>query len=90
MCLNSSKIGGLNWGTSAPLQEKWVVMSLFFVGLQLHGRVHMIEKYVKTECGLNKYSELKTKEGVFAKARLYWFIFFATLRDFPKQKIKRK
>ena len=50
----------------------------------------MIDKYVKTECGLNKYSELKAKEGVFAKARLYWFIFFATLRDFPKQRIKRK
>ena len=39
----------------------------------------MIDKYVKTECGLNKYSKLKAKRGVLAKARLYWFIFFATI-----------
>ena len=50
----------------------------------------MIDKYVKTECGLNKYSKLKAKRGVLAKARLYWFLFFATLRDLPKKQFKRK
>mgnify|MGYP001250335663 CR=1 FL=1 len=48
----------------------------------------MIEKYVKTECGMLKYSELKAKRGIFAKARLYWFLLFATLRDLPKKKSK--
>jgi len=50
----------------------------------------MIEKYVKTECGLNKYSKLKAKRGFLAKARLCWFLVFATLRDLPKKQFKRK
>tara|TARA_B100000579_G_C22146586_1_gene538982 strand:+ start:86 stop:238 length:153 start_codon:yes stop_codon:yes gene_type:complete len=49
----------------------------------------MIEKYVKTECGLGKYSELKAKKGFLAKVRLYWFLFFATLRDLPKKQLKK-
>ena len=41
-----------------------------------------IKDYIKTECGQLKYKELASRTGFLAKCRLYWFIFFAILRDF--------
>ena len=36
---------------------------------------------IKTPCGRAKYSELSLKTNLFAKLRLYWFIFFAIIKD---------
>lgn len=36
---------------------------------------------IKTPCGRAKYSDLFLKKGVIAKLRLYWFIFFAVIKD---------
>ena len=40
-----------------------------------------INKWIKTPCGRSKYSELDSQKGNFSKLRLYWFVFFAALRD---------
>ncbi|MBI36307.1 MAG: hypothetical protein CL568_01820 [Alphaproteobacteria bacterium] len=40
-----------------------------------------IEKYIRTECGLEKYNKLKKNNGTLAHIRLYWFLFIATIRD---------
>ena len=36
---------------------------------------------IKTPCGRTKYLELSTKKGMFAQIRLWWFIFFAVIKD---------
>ncbi len=41
-----------------------------------------MDKFIKTQCGLDKYKKLRTKKGIFNKLRYYWFIFFASIRDF--------
>ena len=41
----------------------------------------MSNKYIITQCGLDKYEQLKIKTGIFNVIRLYWFVFFASLRD---------
>lgn len=41
----------------------------------------MSNKYITTQCGLNKYEQLKVKTGIFNVIRFYWFVFFASLRD---------
>ena len=41
----------------------------------------MSNKYITTQCGLNKYEELKIKTGIFNSIRFYWFVFFASIRD---------
>ena len=40
-----------------------------------------LRKFIKTECGLNKYEELKNKKGYYNLLRFYWFVFFASIRD---------
>ena len=60
-------------------------MNLFSVSLGNRWKASMINKYVKTQCGLDKYFELKARRGFFARARLCWFVVFATLRDFRKK-----
>ena len=40
-----------------------------------------LRKFIKTECGLNKYEELRIKKGFYNLFRFYWFIFFASIRD---------
>ena len=42
-----------------------------------------IQSFFKTECGLSEYHLLKMRanKGIWNKLRLYWFVFFATLRD---------
>ncbi len=41
-----------------------------------------IYKFIKTECGQSKYERLTLNKSFFGKIRLYWFIFFASLKDF--------
>ena len=41
---------------------------------------------IKTKCGISKYNKLRIKKGFFNKLRLYWFVFFAVIRDFFKRK----
>ena len=40
-----------------------------------------IYSLIKTECGQAKYQMLLSKEGFFARIRLYWFIIFAIIKD---------
>ena len=45
-----------------------------------------INKFIKTECGINEYHRLKilSKRNIFYKIRFYWFVSIATLRDYFK------
>ena len=40
-----------------------------------------IYRFIKSECGRAKYENLILNKTFFGKIRLYWFIFFATLKD---------
>jgi len=40
---------------------------------------------IKTKCGKEKYNELKKKNGIFYKLRLYFFLLIGGLRDFFKK-----
>ena len=42
----------------------------------------LMKKYIKTQCGLVKYNELELKTGIYNRVRFYWFVFFASIRDF--------
>tara|TARA_Y100001970_G_scaffold290757_1_gene425624 strand:+ start:3811 stop:3960 length:150 start_codon:yes stop_codon:yes gene_type:complete len=42
----------------------------------------LIYQLIKTDCGRAKFESLKTQKGFFKRIRLYWFIFFASIRDF--------
>ena len=45
----------------------------------------MVNKFkIKTSCGIDKFNKLKNKHGLLNKVRLYWFIFFAVIRDYKK------
>jgi hypothetical protein len=46
----------------------------------------MIEKFIKTECGLSEYKRLKilSEHKLFFKLKLYLYIIAATIRDFFK------
>ena len=44
----------------------------------------MKNKLIKTKCGLEKYNQLKQRQTLFGKLRLFWFVIFATLRDYRK------
>ena len=39
---------------------------------------------IKTACGISKYNKLKTNKTFIGKLRLYWFKFFAIIRDLNK------
>ena len=39
---------------------------------------------IKTTCGLEKYDKLKSNKTFIGKLRLYWFKFFAIIRDLNK------
>ena len=45
-----------------------------------------IEKYIKTQCGLEKYNHLRelADKSLINKIRLYHFVIIATLRDIFK------
>ena len=40
-----------------------------------------MSKFITTECGINKFNELRNKKGFLRKIRLYWFVTIASLRD---------
>ena len=40
-----------------------------------------IYKLIKTECGQAKYEALILNKTFLGKIRLYWFIFFAAIKD---------
>ena len=42
-----------------------------------------IKRWIKTDCGRVKYSELAKRPGLAAKLRLGWFVLIAVLRDLP-------
>ena len=42
-----------------------------------------IHRWIKTECGRAKYTELAARRGVLARLRLAWFVLIAALRDLP-------
>ena len=46
--------------------------------------------FIKTKCGLEKYELLKSRKGVFAKLRFYWFVFFASVRDIFEKTASKK
>ena len=41
---------------------------------------------IKTVCGLEKYEELSKRKGFFNRLRFYWFVLFASIRDFCKKR----
>ena len=41
----------------------------------------LIFSLIKTDCGRAKYEMLASKKGIFNRIRLYWFIIFATIKD---------
>ena len=40
---------------------------------------------IKTVCGLEKYDDLSRRKGFINKLRFYWFVLFASIRDFGKK-----
>ena len=46
-----------------------------------------MKKYIKTQCGIDKYNELKEKadNGILHILRFYFFCFIATIRDIGKK-----
>ena len=50
-----------------------------------------MKQHIKTSCGIEKYKELSSRQGLFNRIRLYWFClywfcFFAVIRDFGKER----
>ena len=41
----------------------------------------LLHRWIKTECGRAKYTELAARPGFLAKLRLGWFLIIAALRD---------
>ena len=41
-----------------------------------------IHKFIKSPCGQAKYEKLNLNKTFFGRIRLFWFIIFATIRDF--------
>ena len=51
----------------------------------IHLMVLFMNKFrIKTACGIDKYNKLKSNKTFIGKLRLYWFNFFAVIRDFNK------
>jgi len=40
-----------------------------------------MNKFIKSECGLNKYEELSSYKSVLGRVRFYWFVLIASIRD---------
>ena len=38
-------------------------------------------RWIKTECGRAKYTELAGRKGASARLRLAWFVLIAAIRD---------
>ena len=51
----------------------------------IHWMVLFMNKFrIKTACGIDKYNRLKRNKTFIGKLRLYWFNFFAVIRDLNK------
>jgi len=44
-----------------------------------------MKQHIKTSCGIEKYKELSSRQGLFNRIRFYWFCLFAVIRDFGKE-----
>ena len=40
-----------------------------------------IDRWIKTDCGRAKYTELAARPGALARVRLAWFVLIAAVRD---------
>ena len=45
-----------------------------------------MKQHIKTSCGIEKYKELSSSQGLFKRIRFYWFCFFAVISDFGKER----
>ena len=53
--------------------------------IKLYLTVLFMDKFkIKTACGIDKYNKLKINKTFIGKLRLYWFNFFAIIRDLNK------
>ena len=53
--------------------------------LKIYKMVLFMNKFkIKTACGIDKYKKLKKNKTLIGKLRLYWFNFFAVIRDLNK------
>ena len=50
----------------------------------------LMKNNIKTVCGLEKYEELSKRKGFFNRVRFYWFVLFASIRDFLKKNSIKK
>ena len=51
----------------------------------IYSMVLFMNKFrIKTSCGIDKYNKLKRNKTFTGKLRLYWFNFFAIIRDLNK------
>ena len=41
----------------------------------------LLHRWIKTDCGRAKYTDLAARPGLPAKLRLGWFVLIAALRD---------
>jgi hypothetical protein len=41
----------------------------------------LLHRWIKTDCGRAKYTDLAARPGLPAKLRLGWFVLIASLRD---------
>jgi len=47
----------------------------------MESRPAAIPRGIRTACGQAKYLELATRQGIWARLRLRWFVAIASLRD---------
>tara|TARA_B100000900_G_scaffold327513_1_gene287652 strand:- start:2136 stop:2288 length:153 start_codon:yes stop_codon:yes gene_type:complete len=40
-----------------------------------------IYKFIKSPCGQMKFEKLSLNKTIYGRVRLFWFVFFATIRD---------
>ena len=45
----------------------------------------LMKSNIKTVCGLEKYEKLSKRKGFFNRVRFYWFVLFASIRDFSEK-----
>ena len=44
----------------------------------------MNNKFIKTECGLEKYNQLNKNKTFLGKVRLFFYVIIASIRDLTK------
>ena len=69
----------------------YIITSTVQKGLSLSdgkGKIMDVPKTIKTACGFTKFENLNKKKSVLGRARLYWFVLFASIRDFFKSRTR--